>query len=584
MYVRRLLGLLYKKKFWVLLLVITCVSRSIAVLFLNKGYAGIIDNVLKGAYGLITNSVILLLCTGIIQVVIILSQNLISSMLSEKISCDLRTKAIEGILKTEFKTIENLSTGETLSKLNTDLSGVTAWIKSELSALISDGILFLIILAAMLYTNLKLTVFSFFIVPFFSAGSYLLSKPITTAEEEKNKAMEQVNIISKSIIDAFPVFKLFEMKRPLLDMVNEKINISILAEMKANNVRAELMSVNGIISYFPTVIIFGLGGYMAVAGSITAGKLLAFINMSSFITGPLLNLPARIDGIRTSSSNISRVFDILDKLKYENKGGGTMIPDRAKEIAVEFRNVTFGYTEDKSSLKNISFKVYRGSKTAIVGESGCGKSTILKLIAGLYPVDKGEVSVFGADVKSSDLNCIRKAISFMPQEAQLFPVSIYENITCGHRMAAEKVMNACKASQLEALINTLTDGINTNIGEHGSKLSGGERQRICIARAIAKDAPLFLLDEATSALDGQTESALLKYFDTLVGTKTIISVTHKISNAVNADLIICMKNGQICETGTHDELIKADNYYARLYKLQNMLEVLSNEGDKTAVS
>lgn len=583
MSVEKLLYPIYKKKLWLLLLFLSCIFRSIVVLFLNKGYASLIDNTLLGAFDLLANSTILLVCTGSIQVVIIIVQNLIASLLCEKVGCDLRAKAFEGILKGEYKTIENLSTGETLSKLNTDLSGVTTWIKGDLSALLSEGVLFIVVFTVLLYTNPKLTILSFFIVPFFSVGSYLLSKPITSAEEEKNKAVEEFNIISKSIMDAFPIFKLFDMKQPLLKKVDERINLSNLAEMKANNVRAKLMSINGFIAYMPTAIIFGVGGYMAINGSITAGELLAFINMSNFVTGPLLNLPARIDGIRTSSANAVRVFNILERLRYEGKGE-VMMSERVEEIAVEFRGVSFGYTKDKRSIRDVSFKVPRGSKVAIVGESGSGKSTILKLIAGLYEVEEGEVFVFGANIKSSDLSCVRKEISYIPQEAQLFPVSIYENITCGHTIPREKVIDACKASQLCTLINNLPEGIDTNIGEQGSKLSGGEGQRVAIARAIAKDASIFLLDEATSALDGKTESDILKFFDSLAGRKTIIFVTHKLANAVNADLIICMKNGQISEAGTHQELIKADNYYAGLYKIQNMLEVLLNERDKTAVS
>ena len=548
-----------------------------AVLFLNKGYAGLVDSILTGAYPLIANSTITLLCAGAMQVAIILYQNYLSSILSEKIGYVIRIKAMDGILNGEYKSIENLSTGESLSKLNTDLSGVTSWVRSELSALISDSILFIIILIAMLYTNWKLTVISFFIVPVLSAVSYLLSKPITDSEKEKNSAISDVNTIAKSIIDAFPILKLFQMKKPILHKVNEKIDISVLAEIKANSIRAKLMSVNGFISYIPTAVIWGLGGYMAIHGSITAGILLAYINMSSFITGPLLNLPDRMNAIRTSSSNISRVFDMLDKLQYVQKGGESMNFDTGQEIAVEFRNVTFGYSGNNNILENVSFKIHSGSKAAIVGESGCGKSTVLKLITGLYPVNSGKILFFGSDLENTDLNCIRNNISFIPQESQLFPVSIYENVSCGHQMAMENVMAACKAAQLESLIHTLPAGIDTSIGEHGNKLSGGERQRICIARAIAKNAPLFLLDEATSALDGQTESAVLKFFDAIKGTKTIIFVTHKIKNAINADLVICMKNGQICEMGTHEDLIEADGYYARLYKLQNMLEVLSNE-------
>lgn len=579
----KLFYLLFKRKLLIVLLVFTCISRSIAVLFLNKGYAGLIDRILTDTYGLMFNSIIILFCTGVIQVAIILFQNYISSMLSEKIGYTIRRKAIDGILNAEYKTIENLSTGESISKLNTDLSGVITWVRNEFSALISDSILFTIIIIAMLHTNWKLTVISFFIVPFFSIGSYLLSKPITASEKEKNKAISDVNVIAKSIIDAFPILKLFQMKQSLLNKANEKISISIFTEIKANSIRAKLMSINGFIAYTPTAIMLGLGGYMAIKGSISAGVLLAFINMSNFITGPLLNLPARIDAIRTSSSNISRVFDMLDKLIYKEKGGENMYCDIGQEIAVEFRNVSFGYTENKNIIDNISFKVQSGSKVAIVGESGCGKSTVLKLIAGLYPINSGQILFSGSDLENMDLICIRKYISFIPQESQLFPVSIYENISCGHPLAVENVMAACKAAQLESLINNLSAGIYTNIGEHGNKLSGGERQRICIARAIAKNAPLVLLDEATSALDGQTESAILEFFDTLKATKTIIFVTHKIKNAINADLVICIKNGQICESGTHENLIKADGYYARLYKFQNMLEVLSNEQDKSTV-
>jgi ABC-type multidrug transport system fused ATPase/permease subunit len=471
----KLFDLLFKRKLMLILLILTCIIQSIVVLFLNNGYAKLVNIVLKGAYGLILNITIILLLIGTIQAAVISIQNYISSRLSEKIGYDMRQRAIDGILKAEYKNIENLSTGESLSKLNSDLSGITAWIRNELSALISDSILFIIVISSLLYTNWRLTVISFSIVPFFSVGSYVLSKPITAAEKERSKAVSDVNVIAKSIIDAFPILKLFNMKKPLLGKVDEKITISTLAEIKANSIRAKLMSVNGFVSYTPTVIMWGSGGYMAINGSISAGRLLAFINMSSFITGPLLNLPARIDAIRTSSSNISRIFDMLDKLIYSDKGGKNMQLDVKKELAIEFCNVTFRYSENKSSLKNISFKVPNGSKVAIIGESGCGKSTILKLIAGLYPVNSGKVLFFGSHIKNTDLSYIRNNISFIPQEAQLFPVSIYENITCGHPMSMDNVIAACRAAQLEGLIKSLPLGINTNIGECGNKLSGGER-------------------------------------------------------------------------------------------------------------
>lgn len=570
----KFLYLLFQKKLLIILLVLTCICRSIVVLFLNKGYARLVDSILESTYDILFHSSVMLLFIGIVQVIVIFIQNFISSILSEKMGYIIREKTIKGILNAEYKNIENLSVGESLSKFNSDLSGITAWIKNELVIFISDSILFIIILFAMLSINWKLTVVSFCLVPFFTIGSYLLSKPITTYEKEKNKAIADVNIIVKSIIDAYPVLKLFHMKQPLFSKTNEKINISVSLEVKANRVRAKLLSINGFLSYLPTVILWSVGGYMTIKGELSAGVFLAFINMSGFINGPLLNLPARIDSIRTSSSNIFRVFSMLEELKYRDEGGGHMKFHESEEIAIEFKNVTFGYSENKNILENISFKIPYRSKVVIVGESGCGKSTVLKLMAGLYEISSGQILFFGTNLSKRDN---RNLISFVSQEDMLFPVSIYENITCGHPMTDENVLKACKGAQLESLIHTLPEGIHSNIGEWGNKLSGGERQRISIARAIAKDAPLFLLDEATSALDGETENAILNFFDTEMDKKTIVYVTHKTKHAVDADLIICMKKGKIAEIGIHDSLIKQDGYYANLYKLQNILEVASNE-------
>lgn len=571
----KLLQLLWRKKVLVILLVLICISRGFVILWLNSGYAKLIDSILSGKSGFILESAAILLSAGGVHIAVMFMQNLTASALSEKAGYQIRSEVIDGMLNNSYKAVENMGSGESLSRLNTDLAGITAWIRNEVSAWLSDIILFTIVLVAMLYTNWKLTVLSFCIVPFLSAGSYFLSKPITRAEKEKNEAVSDVNIIVKSIADAFPVFRIFQMKQPLSRRADDKINASIMAEMRANGVRSKLMSINGFASFLPNAIMWGVGGYMVMTGSSTAGALLAFTNMSNFVRGPLTNLPGRIDAGRTSAANMTRVFSMLSQLtdgKHSERGCSVSMMN---ENVIEFRNVSFGYSDSKANIKNVSFTVKKGSKTAIVGESGCGKSTVLKLIAGLYEADEGQILVFGEDISKSDLEEVRSGMSYVPQESQLFPVSIYENITCGHSMSVDDVMAACEAARLKDFIYTQPEGIYTNIGEHGNRISGGEKQRICIARAIAKNAPVFILDEATSALDGQTENQVLDFIDTLCGRHTVVFVTHKIKNAVNADMIICMKNGQICETGTHEDLLKADGYYAKLFKVQNMIEVLS---------
>ncbi|QUI24540.1 ABC transporter ATP-binding protein [Vallitalea pronyensis] len=578
----KLVVVLWQKRTLLIALFTLCISRGILVLWLNKGYAELIDNILKGSYDLINNTAMLIVCAGIVQVVVLVTQSLISSKLAEKTGYALRTDAIDGILKSNYVTVNHLSTGGSLSKLNTDLSGIIEWIKNELSPLLSDSLLMIIVLTALLMMNWKLTVVSFFPVPFISIGAYLLSKPITSIEKKKNQTLSDVNVIAKSIVDAFSILKIFQMTHNLLSKIDKKINLSIQSEIKANNIRAKLMSINGFLAYIPTSIMWGYGGYMVIKGNLSAGTLLAFTNMSSFVRNPLVNLPAKICSIRAFMANTSRLMDMLTQFKSVHHHG-RIKQDMTKKNVIQFQNVSFGYSKETNSLQNISFKIYRNTNIAVVGESGCGKSTILKLISGLYHPDQGEILFFGDSIRHTQLDHVRSQISYIPQDAQLFPISIFENITCGHSISMDRVMDACKAAQLMDFLNTLPDGIYTNIGEHGSRLSGGERQRISIARAIAKNAPVFLMDEATSALDGETEEKVLNYFNGLKNEHTVIYVTHKIKHAVNADLILCMKNGQLCESGTHDDLLQSNGYYSKLFMLQNMQEVIAHEKDSKAI-
>lgn len=241
---------------------------------------------------------------------------------------------------------------------------------------------------------------------------------------------------------------------------------------------------------------------------------------------------------------------------------------------IEFKNVFFSYTKDNIILNNISFHIPVGSKISIVGESGCGKSTILKLISGLYCPTAGDIYINGIALNDSSLHNVRQQISYIPQQSQLFPFSIYDNITCGHDIPSDVINNSCEIAQLTKLLTSLPNGLNTIVGEGGNTLSGGEKQRISIARALSKDFSILLMDEATSALDSETENKIMNYIDSLRGNKTIINVTHKLKNAVNSDIIFYFKDNKIIESGTHTQLINLNGYYSKLYQVQNILEVL----------
>jgi ABC-type multidrug transport system fused ATPase/permease subunit len=274
-----------------------------------------------------------------------------------------------------------------------------------------------------------------------------------------------------------------------------------------------------------------------------------------------------------------RFFEVLDK-PIERQGGKDFDISEA-DICINFKNITFSYSNGnldshkeeekgyKAILKNLSFSIKKGSKLAMVGKSGCGKSTILKLILGLYDYSEGRIDFFGHDISEWSIQALRSQISYVSQDTYLFPTSVFDNILYGRTEAtAEEVVSASKAAGAHEFIMELPDGYDTMVGERGIKLSGGQKQRISLARAFLKDAPLIVLDEPTSALDNISEAMVLDAMDTAMQNKTAIIVTHKLSAIKNVDEILVIDNGQIVERGTPEELMSYDSNYSRLYNKQ----------------
>ena len=235
---------------------------------------------------------------------------------------------------------------------------------------------------------------------------------------------------------------------------------------------------------------------------------------------------------------------------------------------IELKNVTFGYNQD-DVIKDVSFSIPAGSVTALVGPSGSGKSTISKLIARFWDVRKGQISIGGMDVRTIEPEHLMRCMSFVFQDVTLFNDTVFNNIRVGNMNATEEqVMAAAKAAYCDEFIQRLPDGYQTVLGENGSTLSGGERQRISIARALLKDAPIILLDEATASLDPENEVLIQRAIAKLVEGKTVIMIAHRLRTVVDADQILVLDNGRLAEHGTHDELMKKNGLYHKLFHIQ----------------
>ena len=315
--------------------------------------------------------------------------------------------------------------------------------------------------------------------------------------------------------------------------------------------------------------VIGIGSYLIVNGTITSGAFVSFITALIMLYTPIKNLGKNYHAVQLSFMAIERVCSILDlESNIVNKQNPVFIKKIKK--GVEFKNVDFEYVKDTKVLKNINLFVPAGSTTALVGNSGGGKSTIINLIPRFYDVLNGKIEIDGIDIRDFDIDSLRQNIAVVFQDNFLFSGTIRENLLLGKENASEEeINNAIKMAYLDDFVAGLENGLDTDIGERGMLLSGGQKQRMAIARAFIKNAPIVILDEATSALDNKAEAIVQKAIDNLMSDRTVFVIAHRLSTIQNADKIVVLNDGEIVEEGKHEELLKITNgAYKALYNAQ----------------
>lgn len=309
---------------------------------------------------------------------------------------------------------------------------------------------------------------------------------------------------------------------------------------------------------------------MCFKGTFTIGALVAFTTLLSQTLSPLMRASAMFFNLRYASAAADRVFSMINEPSEPD--GGETLKELPKDIpAVSFRNVCFEYEKGKPVLSGINLDVAVGETVGFAGPSGCGKSTLLGLVCGFYPPSSGIITVGGIQLNGNNLKSTRNLISYVSQEAYLFPISIYDNIAMGKPNATrDEIIAAAKAAYAHDFIMETENGYDTIVGERGNRLSGGQIQRISIARAMLKNAPILLLDEATSALDVKAEAEVQQALDNLSSGRTVLVVAHRLSTIRNSDRIAVIENGVVSECGTHEELTEAGGTYAKLCELSSL--------------
>ena len=483
-----------------------------------------------------------------------------------RMQAEMRSDMFRHLQTLPYGYFDNNETGKIMTRMTSDL-----WEVSELAHHGPENIIIstISIITSFIYLStidIWLTLIIFACVPFLLIISMSLRKKMRNAFKKSRESVGEINAALESSISGIRVTKAFTnagKEEEKFEVGNQKF---VESRKEAYHAMGLFHSSTSFVTDVFNVIILISGGIFLYNSRIGFGDYSAFVvSVALFVTPiTLINF---MEQYQNGITGFQRFLEIIDAKPEEDENGATDVGTLNGEI--EFKNVTYGYDDDRHVLKNVSFKIKKGKRFALVGASGGGKTTICHLIPHFYHVDSGEILIDGIPINKMTRESLRRNIGIVQQDVHLFNTSIRENILYGRLDATEEeLIEAAKMANIHDYIMSLEHGYDTNIGERGVKLSGGQKQRLSIARVFLKNPPILILDEATSALDNTTEIMIQQSLEKLCQGRTTIVVAHRLSTVKNAHEIAVIENGIISEQGTHDSLIALDGRYAELYRLQ----------------
>ncbi|MFW6263830.1 MAG: ABC transporter ATP-binding protein, partial [Thermotogota bacterium] len=466
-------------------------------------------------------------------------------------------------------TMHQNHSGDLISRMSNDLILFQEMLQKDLFQLFGGIATALFALIYLFYNNWLLTVVVLSSLPVIVILSVFLSAPVEKYTKEAQNTLSDINKEAKETMAGAEIIRAFNMQQFFINRFKTFQQVWATHTHKRVKQTVFLLVFGILIAFLPFLIVFGFGGYLVLQGQITIGLLFAFIQLLNYIAFPLQELPLLLGKIKSGLAGGKRLASLLSlEVERDNGQKGTI---RGKEL-IRFEHVFFRYPDQKEwALCDVSFTIKKGEQIAFVGSSGCGKSTIFKLILGDYTPQKGIIMIGDHELEEWNLQALRKHMTVVVQEPFLMDTSIKENIQLGNLNGSDnEIEEALTKAQVRPFLNQLSSGIQTSAGELGSRFSGGQRQRVCVARALMRQTPLILMDEATSALDIETESLIINTVRNLPHEMTAIMIAHRIRPLNFVDRFIVLDQGKIVEQGSHDELIKKGGRYAQLYQLQLM--------------
>lgn len=487
------------------------------------------------------------------------------SWVSQRVMFDLRNAIFQRLVALPTSFYEHNTTGKLISKIIFNVGQMAGIVTSTVLTLITDSLTVIVLFGWMLYLNWKLTLLFVVLLPITTAMLRYMSKRFRKTSHEIQASMGEISQVTQEAAEGQRVVKAYRGEAAALHAfaaANDRSRRQVMRKVAVSAIGMGLLQLVGAIGL--AVVI-----YLALAtGQISAGGFASYVSAAIWMMGPTRRLAKVNEQIQTGLAAAHSAFELLDEPIEDDSGTRELKQVRGD---VEYQNVSYRYPgTDQEALRNVSFSIKAGQMVALVGASGSGKTTCASLLPRFYRVEQGALLLDDVNVNELKLANLRDQIALVGQEAILFDDTLRNNIAYGTRAPIDeaRLQDAVRAAYVLEFAERLPDGLDTRVGERGSRLSGGQRQRVAIARALYKNAPILILDEATSALDTESERFVQSAMQQLMKGRSTLVIAHRLSTVEHADRIVVLAQGQVVETGTHAELLARDGVYAGLYRSQ----------------
>nr|WP_245331475.1 ABC transporter ATP-binding protein [Clostridium algifaecis] len=496
-------------------------------------------------------------------------QGWIMSGVSMKVSYKMRKEISEKINKMPLKYFDTTNHGEVLSRVTNDVDTISQTLNQSLTQIITSVTTVVGVLIMMFSISFTMTLTALCIIPLSFGMIMLIVKQSQKYFKEQQDYLGHVNGHIEEMYGGHIVMRAFNGEKDSVEKFDKLNNTLYKSAWKSQFLSGMIMPIMNFVSNLGYVGVCVLGGWLAVKKAIEVGDIQAFIQYVRSFTQPITQIANISNILQQTAASSERVFEFLEEEEEISENDDYFVDLQKVKGYVEFKHVHFGYNPEKIVINDFSTKVKPGQKIAIVGPTGAGKTTMVKLLMRFYDVNSGRILVDGHDIKDFKRKDLRSIFGMVLQDTWLYNGSIFENIRYGKLDASdEEVKVAARAAHVEGFVRTLPGGYDMILNEEASNVSQGQKQLITIARAILANPKILILDEATSSVDTRTEVMIKKAMDNLMKNRTSFIIAHRLSTIKDADLILVMDNGDIVEQGTHEELLKKKGFYSNLYNSQ----------------